>query len=146
VCNVSPVTASLDIEKIIEETDEETLKEILPQIAFCQPDVEFDHNRTDPGFRKVFRLGQLIIEHLIQSQEMMLERSSSVETKYSALLQQNKEHQDEIQRLRDRLLDARKELKRRKEMIESNQNELMGGAQNKDEYDQVRKPNHVRTN
>ena len=126
----------MDIEKIIQGTDEETLKKILPQIAFCQPDVEFDHNKTDPGFRKVFRLSQLIIEHLIEAQEGIIDKATNVEQKYMEVVEQKKQNEEEIHRLRDRLMESKKELKRRKEIIESNQVKIMG-AQNKGEYDQV---------
>ena len=86
-------TASIDINEINQGglTESKVLQDVLPGIAFCCLDDEFNDqqfelnnefvNSTDlqhgqalpPGFSKLFRLAQLIIQYLLHSQKKLTE-------------------------------------------------------------------------
>lgn len=83
--------ASIDIEEIIngDIADSKVLQNVLPGIAFCNLDDEFneqnwvsgndingslcpkDVQQLPPGFAKLFRLTQLIIQYLLHSQKKL---------------------------------------------------------------------------
>ncbi|CAG7730296.1 unnamed protein product [Allacma fusca] len=95
--------ASTDIEKIVQTSNIEALEEFFGQITHCRPEIEFESS-SDSGFLKCTQLEE-------QNAALTLE----------------------LQTLKDGLSAAKKELRRRKELLVSAQNEVVGD--NRDEYD-----------
>ncbi len=108
-------------------------------MTFCKADSEFDDGRIriDPAFIKVFRISQLISEFLLASQEKSIEKLTNLEEKYNETEKEKRKLGEEILHLKEMLTSAKKELKKRKEMLASTQNEMLG-ENNSDEYDQVK--------
>lgn len=131
--------ASIDIDSLIHEGDVTQLLELIKPVTFCKADTEFDGGRIkiDPAFIKVFRISQLISELLLASQEKSHERLTNLQEKYNETEREKEKLSEEILHLKDTLTSAKKELKKRKEMLATTQNEMLG-ENNGDEYDQVR--------
>lgn len=129
--------ASLDLEKVIQNVDTEELDEFVTPILFCRADSEFDENKIDPGFIKVFKLCQLIGEYLSFSRDKGVEKVITLEARCSLLEEQKVKGDEEAGQLRENLTLAKKELKKTKEMLASTQTQLLG-SDNLDEVDQVR--------
>ena len=97
--------ASIDIDKIVNGgiTDSKVLQNVLPGIAFCNLDDEFNEqnwmsgNEMDgsllpqqvqqlpPGFAKLFRLTQLIIQYLLHSQKKLTDAIKILQNNNSGL-------------------------------------------------------------
>ncbi|OXA55186.1 Zinc finger protein DZIP1L [Folsomia candida] len=127
--------ASLDLEKVIQNVDTEELDEFVTPILFCRADSEFDENKIDPGFIKVFKLCQLIGEYLSFSRDKGVEKVITLEARCSLLEEQKVKGDEEAGQLRENLTLAKKELKKTKEMLASTQTQLLG-SDNLDEVDQ----------
>jgi len=128
--------ASIDIDNLIQDGGANQLEEWIQPVTFCKADSEFDQDKIDPGFIKVFRLSQLISECLLASQERCVEKLTKLEDKYNDTEKEKDKLFQEILHLKETLTNAKKELKKRKEMLATSQNEMLG-QNNADEYDQV---------
>jgi hypothetical protein len=128
--------ASLDLDKLIQDGDPNPLEELITPILYCKAESEFDEDRVDPGFIKVFRVCQLLGEYLHHLARQNEEKSLLSLAKCRSLEEEKKGLQEEVGNLRESLTGAKKELKRRKEMLASTQIEVLG-SNNHDEYDQV---------
>jgi hypothetical protein len=120
----------LDIDKLIQDGDKEQLDDFITPVLFCSC-VEFDENKTDPGFIKVFKISQLIGEYLLYCNEKEKEKVISVEKK-CLTLEETKGKGDK--ELKESFILAKKELKMAKEMLAQTQTQF---GLNRDEVDQV---------
>lgn len=87
--------ARLDLEKLVNEVDVDTLQSLLENVTFCnlrENDLKY---LTDPLFLKLFHICQLIIEYLLFAQERLLKNVTKLAKKYSSkkreLLRKRKE-------------------------------------------------------
>ena len=85
----------------------------------------------------MFKLSQLIIEHLLYCQDVLQEKYQKLVEKCNDLEAEKTTQAKELQALKDTLASAKKELRRRKELLATAQSEIIGD--NKDEYDPVLK-------
>lgn len=128
--------ASVDIENLIHEGDTSQLADLISPVTFCKAETEFHDGSIDPGFIKVFRISQLIAECLLTSQERSTERLTSLQEKCDEMEKEKMKLSEEVLHLKETLTSAKRELKKRKEMLATSQNEILG-QNNSDEYDQV---------
>ena len=97
--------ASIDIDEIVNGgiTDSKVLQNVLPGIAFCNLDDEFNEQnwmsgndmdssllpqevqQLPPGFAKLFRLTQLIIQYLLHSQKKLTDAIKILQNNNSGL-------------------------------------------------------------
>lgn len=113
----------------MESREPSHLDEFITPILFCRADSEFDHDKTDPGFIKVFKLSQLIGEYLLFCHETDKDKLSSCESKCVSLELENS-------KAVDALSVAKKELKKTKDILAETQTKVLG--ENHDEIDHVR--------
>jgi len=123
VCYVLNI-ASLDLEKVLQEGDPSPLEELTNPILFCKAEIEFernsdDNNEIDPGFIKVFKLSQLIGECLLFRLRQSETNYDGIQQKIKSLESDKKKLAGETVHLRDHLTLAMKELRRRRELLES---------------------------
>jgi zinc finger protein DZIP1 len=57
--------ATLDLERLVRDTDFQSLQENVMNVAFC--DIEREDFSIDSNFLKLFKLAQLIIEYVLVS-------------------------------------------------------------------------------
>ena len=93
-CNIF-FAASIDIKEVFQDgnVDSKTLQTVLPGIAFCSLEDEFNNQKSigttevslPPGFTKLFQLAQLIIQYLLHSQKKLTEAIKLLQTNNSGL-------------------------------------------------------------
>ena len=89
------LAASIDIKEVFQDgnVDSKTLQTVLPGIAFCSLEDEFNNQKSNvttevslpPGFAKIFHLAQLIIQYLLHSQKKLTEAIKLLQTNNSGL-------------------------------------------------------------
>ncbi|KAL7548868.1 hypothetical protein ACHAWF_012134 [Thalassiosira exigua] len=102
--------SGIDIERIIEEVDTETLSSLLENITFCDMTEEDLRLYSDEFLVKLFKAAQLIIEYLVDAQDTLSANLNGLAKKYAAKkremesLSRNLSRQDaEVASLRDEL-------------------------------------------
>ena len=75
------------MDQIAKTVDYKALQESIRQITYCDAGKEFDSEATDPNLVKVFRMSQLIIEYLLQSQDFLANNLASVEQRLNSTLE-----------------------------------------------------------
>lgn len=74
---------SLDLERIVQEVDIDSLQAHLENLTFCNLREQDLKYMTDPHVIKLFRVAQMIIEYLLYAQENLAERLTILAGKYS---------------------------------------------------------------
>ncbi|KAI3386870.1 hypothetical protein SNEBB_004515 [Seison nebaliae] len=110
-----------DLDRIINEMDVTSLQELILNITYCNIDMETTTRAIDPHFVKLFKISQLIIEYLLNTQTYISNVAQNLEansTVYQKKLENNKEVQKNMEM---EMLELRKENKRRKRLLEEQQ-------------------------
>ncbi|XP_037089731.1 zinc finger protein DZIP1L-like [Pollicipes pollicipes] len=80
--------AALDVDQITKTVDYKALQDSIRQVTYCDATKEFDAATADPNLVKVFRLSQLIIEYLLQSQDFLANNLANVEQRLNSTLEE----------------------------------------------------------
>ena len=83
---ISPA-AALDVDQIAKTVDYRALQDSIRQITYCDAGKEFDSEAADPNLVKVFRMSQLIIEYLLQSQDFLANNLANVEQRLNTTME-----------------------------------------------------------
>ena len=75
----------INVERVIEDVDIDTLQSVLESIAFADLNVDDLAHYADDHFVKLFRLSQLIIEYLLNVQNALLTYAKDAEDEYSKI-------------------------------------------------------------
>ncbi|XP_072113389.1 cilium assembly protein DZIP1-like [Mobula birostris] len=125
--------SAIDIERVANELDFFILQENIMNITFCNMDAEkcpYCQNPLDPALLKAFKLAQLTIEYLLHSQDYLTHNLQMCEEK----LQESELGKDQIKqefgKLVDEVKSQKKESKRKKQLISTQQMMLQSGANN----------------
>ncbi|XP_065888875.1 cilium assembly protein DZIP1L-like isoform X2 [Dysidea avara] len=119
--------ASVDIDRVVREMDFQTLQQNIFNVAFCNIDAEEFHS-LDPNFVKLFKLGQLIIEYLMHSQQYLQENMSSLEQQLQKTNEELQLSHSEVKARVEEVKKVKKENKKRKKVIEAYQDMMNAGA------------------
>ncbi|CAF4122767.1 unnamed protein product [Rotaria sp. Silwood2] len=120
--------AAVDIDRIARDMDFQTLQDNLENITLCNIDAEVDSRAMDPNFVKLYKMAQLTIEYLLLCQDQITVQLTDYEQLKSKGFHDQEDARRQIENLTNKLADAKKESKKRRKMIETQQRMLM--AQN----------------
>lgn len=113
--------AAVDLDRVVREIDIFTLQDNIDHITYCNLEAELDTRMMDPNFIKLFKLSQFMIEYLVHSQGYLTDVITNIENQLNNALCQN----DELKKINDKtqkeLVEVKKENKKRKKMIETQQ-------------------------
>ncbi|CAF0924834.1 unnamed protein product [Brachionus calyciflorus] len=113
--------ASVDLDRIARDLDVYSLQDNIDHITYCNIESELDTRLIDPNYIKLFKISQFTIEYLVHSQNYLTDVISSIETQLNTSLNQNEELKKLNDKLSKDLHDVKKENKKRKKMIETQQ-------------------------
>ncbi|CAM4953272.1 unnamed protein product [Rotaria socialis] len=122
--------AAVDVDRVARDLDFKVLQDNIEQITLCNIDMEVDTRAMDPNFTKLYKMAQLIIEYLLLCQDQITNQLFDYEQTKSKSTQDQDEFHRELQKLKDELNLTKKESKKRKKMIETQQKMLMAQHQN----------------
>jgi hypothetical protein len=117
--------ARVDVERVIEDVDIDTLQSFLEPIAFSDLDVDDMSRHSDEHFVTLFRLSQLIIEYLLNVQ--------------NSLLTYAKDAESETEKLEAAAREGNRRLKSRKKAMESLRREIKLNRKTIATYEEVMK-------
>ncbi|CAF0826367.1 unnamed protein product [Didymodactylos carnosus] len=120
--------AAFDVDRIAREMDFQALQENLEQITFCNIDAEVDTRAIDPNFVKLFKMAQLTIDYLLLCQEQISAQLSEFYLIKNKSAVEGEDARRQIEKLKTELNDVKKESRKRRKMLETQQNML--SAQN----------------
>ncbi|CAF1261958.1 unnamed protein product [Rotaria sp. Silwood1] len=120
--------AAVDVDRIARDMDFQTLQDNLENITLCNIDAEVDSRTMDPNFVKLYKMAQLTIEYLLLCQDQITTQLADYEQLKSKGYHDQEYTQQQIKKLKDELADTKKESKKRRKMLETQQRMLM--AQN----------------
>ncbi|CAF5087185.1 unnamed protein product [Rotaria sp. Silwood1] len=120
--------AAVDVDRIARDMDFQTLQDNLENITLCNIDAEVDSRTMDPNFVKLYKMAQLTIEYLLLCQDQITTQLADYEQLKSKGFHDQEYTQQQIKKLKDELADTKKESKKRRKMLETQQRMLM--AQN----------------
>ncbi|KAF0310190.1 Zinc finger protein DZIP1L [Amphibalanus amphitrite] len=103
--------AALDVDQIAKTVDYKALQDSIRQITYCDAGKEFDSEAADPNLVKVFRMAQLIIEYLLQSQDFLANNLASVEERLNSTLEELESARQRSRRDQEELRELRKGLR-----------------------------------
>uniref|UniRef100_A0A8C9R2N1 Cilium assembly protein DZIP1 n=1 Tax=Scleropages formosus TaxID=113540 RepID=A0A8C9R2N1_SCLFO len=116
--------SAIDVERVANELDVNTLQEHIMGITFCSVEHErcpHCQNPVDPVLLKLFRLAQLTVEYLLHSQDYLTLSLQGAEEKVQASAQEREQLQRQLQKQTDEIKGMKEELKQRKKIIASQQ-------------------------
>lgn len=118
---------SVDIDRVVREMDFQTLQQNIFNVAFCNIDAE-EFRSLDPNFVKLFKLGQLIIEYLMHSQQYLQEQMSSQEQQIQHVTEELQLSRNEVKARVEEVKKVKRENRKRKKVIEAYQEMMNAGA------------------
>lgn len=113
--------AAVDLDRVAREIDIYTLQENIDHITYCNIEAELDTRMMDPNFIKLFKLSQFMIEYLVHSQGYLTDVIANIENQLNTALNQNEEFKKQNEKTQKELIEVKKENKKRKKMIETQQ-------------------------
>ncbi|XP_018611529.1 zinc finger protein Dzip1-like isoform X2 [Scleropages formosus] len=125
--------SAIDVERVANELDVNTLQEHIMGITFCSVEHErcpHCQNPVDPVLLKLFRLAQLTVEYLLHSQDYLTLSLQGAEEKVQASAQEREQLQRQLQKQTDEIKGMKEELKQRKKIIASQQSMINAGLGN----------------
>ncbi|CAF0800499.1 unnamed protein product [Adineta ricciae] len=120
--------AAVDVDRIAREMDFQALQDNLEQITLCNIDAEVDARAMDPNFLKLYKMAQLTIEYLLLCQDQITAQLGDYEQIKNRSFHEQDDSRREIEKLKTELAESKKESKKRRKMLETQQRMLM--AQN----------------
>ncbi|CAF0822227.1 unnamed protein product [Adineta ricciae] len=117
--------AAVDIDRVARELDFQVLQDNIEQITLCNIDLEVDSRAMDPNFLKLYKMAQLTIEYLLLCQDQISSQLAENEQNKSKGLVDHEQYNHEIQKLKDDLNRTKKESKRRKKLLETQEKMLL---------------------
>ncbi len=122
--------AAVDLDRIAREMDVFALQENIDHLTFCNIDAELDTRLIDPTYVKLFKMSQLTIEYLMHSQNYLTDVIATVEGQLNRALADTEQFRTASEKLRKELVDVKKENKKRKKMIETQQGLINANTSN----------------
>jgi zinc finger protein DZIP1 len=120
--------ASIDVDRIAQTVDVQTLQAAILNITYCNTANE-EFQNVDANFIKLFRLSQLIIEYLLFTQQYLTEQLQSLQEKIKATQKELETAQSKLSEHQHNLKAVKKENRKRRRMVESYQQAIsMGGT------------------
>ena len=113
--------AAVDLDRVAREIDIFTLQDNIDHITYCNLEAELDTRMMDPNFIKLFKLSQFMIEYLVHSQGYLTDVITNIESQLNNALFQNEEFKKLNEKIQKELTEVKKENKKRKKMIETQQ-------------------------
>jgi len=113
--------AVVDLDRIAREMDVYALQENIDHLTFCNIDAELDTRLIDPTYIKLFKMSQPTIEYLMHSQNYLTDVISTVEGQLNKALADTDQYKASHEKLQKELIEVKKENKKRKKMIETQQ-------------------------
>ncbi|CAF0757494.1 unnamed protein product [Adineta steineri] len=120
--------AAVDVDRIARDMDFQALQDNLEQITLCNIDTEIDSRAMDPNFIKLYKMAQLTIEYLLLCQDQITTQLADYDQIKSKGFYEHEGAHREIEKLKNDLAETKKESKKRRKMLETQQRMLM--AQN----------------
>ncbi|CAF0756953.1 unnamed protein product [Adineta steineri] len=120
--------AAVDVDRIARDMDFQALQDNLEQITLCNIDTEIDSRAMDPNFIKLYKMAQLTIEYLLLCQDQITTQLADYDQIKSKGFYDHEGAHREIEKLKNDLAETKKESKKRRKMLETQQRMLM--AQN----------------
>ncbi|CAI9725630.1 finger DZIP1L-like [Octopus vulgaris] len=118
--------AALNIDQMYQTFDYNTLQENIYGITFCDIEQEVDNKIIDPNYIKLFKLSQLIIEYLLNSQEYLTHQLGSVEERIKKHEQKENELKQQIEKFQKELSKVSRESHKRKKLLMAQQQLIHG--------------------
>ncbi|KAM8977480.1 LOW QUALITY PROTEIN: cilium assembly protein DZIP1 [Pelodytes ibericus] len=122
---------AIDVDKVVNELNFETLQDNLINITFCNLENETCpgcHKSMDPLFLKLFRLAQLTIEYLLHSQEYLTSNIQALDKTVQVTLSEAEGVKIKMAKQEEELKTLKVECKHRKRIIAMQQMMICSGA------------------
>eukprot|EP00795_Rhopilema_esculentum_P016335 gene16335-7725_t len=120
--------AMVDIEKVKREVDVKTLQDNVANIAFCDVENELSLREADANLVKLFKLAQLLIEYLLNSQQYLEGYIAQVESQIQKAVEEKSNLSAEIEKKNMAYRGLKKEHQKNKKLIGEYQLMLRAGA------------------
>jgi zinc finger protein DZIP1 len=118
--------ATLDLERLVRDTDFQSLQENVMNVAFC--DIEREDFSIDSNFLKLFKLAQLIIEYVLYCQKRLQRQAENSRKQADDLRKAESELTQQVATLQKDLAAVKRENKKRRKMLEAAQSLMTAGA------------------
>ncbi|CAF0967731.1 unnamed protein product [Adineta steineri] len=122
--------AAVDVERVARELDFQVLQDNIEHITLCNIDLEVDSRAMDPNFLKLYKMAQLTIEYLLLCQDQITSQLVDYEQNKGKGLADQDETRRQIEKLKNDLNLTKKESKKRKKMIETQEKMLLAQRSN----------------
>ncbi|GAB1599969.1 hypothetical protein Ahia01_000274400 [Argonauta hians] len=118
--------AALNIEQMYQTFDYNILQDNIYSVTFCDIELEVDNKSIDPNYIKLFKLSQLIIEYLLNSQDYLTHQLGCVDERIKKHEQKENELKEKIGKLQHNLSKVSKESHKRKKLLMAQQQLIHG--------------------
>lgn len=118
--------AALNIDQMIQAFDFNTLQENIYSITFCDIESEVDMRQVDPNYIKLFKLSQLTIEYLLNSQEYLTHQLGILEENIKQYQQNVEDAKIQCDNLQKEMAKVTKESHKRKKLLMAQQQLIHG--------------------
>lgn len=118
------------MDRIAREMDVIALQENIDHLTFCNIDSELDTRVMDPTYIKLFKMSQFTIEYLMHSQNYLTDIIMAVESQLNKSHSDTEKYKSMNDKLQKDLADIKKENKKRKKMIETQQGLMTANTSN----------------
>ncbi len=118
------------MDRIARDMDVIALQENIDHLTFCNIDSELDTRAMDPTYIKLFKMSQFTIEYLMHSQNYLTDIITALETQLAKSNSDTDKHKSLADKLHKDLADAKRENKKRKKMIETQQGLMTANTSN----------------
>ncbi|XP_019850737.1 PREDICTED: zinc finger protein DZIP1L-like [Amphimedon queenslandica] len=119
--------SGVDVDKIAQTVDVQTLQNNILHVTFCNVENE-EFRNVDINFIKLFRLAQLIIEYLLHTQQYLTDQLQVLQEQLHITGQELQSTRIEVTTQSKNLKTVKRENRKRRKMIESYQQMMNAGA------------------
>lgn len=109
--------AALNVDQMAQAFDVNILQENIHSITFCDIESEVDMRLVDPNYVKLFKLSQLTIEYLLNSQDYLTHQLTLLEENMEQYKQKVEDAQAQCDKLHKDLEKVAKESHKRKKLL-----------------------------
>ena len=121
--------ASVDPDRIAREVDFKTLQENINNITFCDVESELGTDGPlDPNYVKLFKLAQLTIEYLLNSQQYLTSVIGNQDEQLVNLKKESSDVSTELDKEKRELQRLKKECHKRKKLLAQQQQVIVAGG------------------
>ncbi|KAK3254491.1 hypothetical protein CYMTET_36294 [Cymbomonas tetramitiformis] len=108
---------SVDVDRVIRETDIDLLERAVETIAFGDIEAEDTCNFSEHNFIKIFRLSQLMVEYLLHNQDVLAMHKSKLLSAHTAAQRHVADMRHQTKEYKTEVHANHKEMRRNKKML-----------------------------